>query len=262
MENETEKLIKKLAIQAGEITAKKFGKVGVKYTKRDIGDVVTEADLIANRMIISGIKEKYPDHNIISEEIPSEKTKSKYLWTVDPLDGTRNFVTTTPLFCTMICFVKNSEPQLAVIYDPICKNLYFAKKGRGAFLNGKKMKCSDTKKWEQSFGCGPCNMNTKKGVNKVMRRLIVAAEKETFWLSALGSTGISMMAVASGRRDWGFSLSGEIWDYAPVFLILKEAGCTITALDGKPWKLGTEGMITGNKYLQPKLLTLIKDALK
>jgi myo-inositol-1(or 4)-monophosphatase len=162
----------------------------------------------------------------------------------------------------MICLVKDKEVQLSAIYDPIHKDLYFAKKGAGAFLNGKRMRCSDTKQWKRSFGCGPVNMNAKKGVNKVMKRLITVGEKETFWLSGLGSTGISMMAVASGKRDWGFSLSGEIWDYAPVSLILKEAGCKITALDGKPWRLGTEGMVVGNKHLQPRLLKLIKEALK
>jgi myo-inositol-1(or 4)-monophosphatase len=225
MKVNTEGLIKQLVIQAGTLTAKKFGKVGIKYSKRDPGDVVTEADLAANRMIIKGIKSHYPDHDIISEEIPSDERKSNYVWIIDPLDGTRNFVSKTPLFCTMICLVKNDELQLSAIYDPIHKDLYFAKKGKGAFLNGKRMQCSETKQWKRSFGCGPVNMNAKKGVNKVMKRLITAGENETFWLSGLGSTGISMMAVASGKRDWGFSLSGEIWDYAPVFLILKEAGC-------------------------------------
>jgi myo-inositol-1(or 4)-monophosphatase len=159
----------------------------------------------------------------------------------------------------MIAFAKDDEVQLAAIYDPIHKELYFAKKGRGAFLNGKRIHCSETKEWERSFGSGTCNM--RKRVPDVVQYLASTAQKETFWMSALGSIGITMTSIASGKRDWAFSLGGFIWDFAPVFLILKEAGCIVTNLDGKPWRFGTDGMIVGNKYLQPKLLKLVKRAL-
>jgi len=259
MNRDAENLIKQLATKAGMVTARKFGKVGVKYTKANVADVVTEADLAANRVIIKGIRSMFPDHDIISEEVPNGERRSKYVWTIDPLDGTRNFVTKMPLFCTMIGFAKDDEMQLATIYDPIHKGLYFAKKGHGAFLNGKRIRCSDTKKWERSFGCGPSSWG--KRAPKVLKHIATAAEKEPIWLSMLGSAGIAMTSVASGKRDWAFSLGGGIWDYAPGFLILKEAGCTVTRLDGKDWKLGDVGMVFGNKYLQPKILKLVKQAL-
>jgi myo-inositol-1(or 4)-monophosphatase len=262
MDNGIEKLIKQLAVQGGTITAKKFGKVGVEYTKADIADVVTVADLAANKAIIAGIKEEYPDHDIISEEIPSGARTSNYAWIIDPLDGTRNFVTKMPLFCTMIAFTKNDEVRMAAIYDPIHKDLYFARKGRGAFLNGRKIKCSDTKIWERSFGLGTGVMNPQKHTPEVMRLLMASAKNKVFWMGILGSVGISMTSVAAGKRDWAFSLSGSLWDYAPVSLMLEEAGCTVTNTQGKPWKLGDQGMIVGNKYLQPKLLKLIKKALR
>lgn len=88
------------------------------------------------------------------------------------------------------------------------------------------------------------------------------AEKETFWLSVFGSIRITMSAVASGKRDWAFSLSGSVWDYAPVYLILKEAGCRVTGLDGKSWKFGNNGMVVGNPHLQPRLLKLVRKALR
>ena len=102
----------------------------------------------------------------------------------------------------------------------------------------------------------------RKRVPRVMKYLAITAEKETFWLSALGSIGITMTSVASGKRDWAFSLSYLAWDHAPVSLILKEAGCLVTDLRGKDWKLGSDGMVVGNQHLQPRLLKLIKKALR
>lgn len=260
MEKGVERLIKQLAVRAGALTAKKFGKVGVKYTKANIADVVTEADLMANKIIVDGIKKRYPGHDIISEELPPAARSSPYVWIIDPLDGTRNFVTRMPLFCTMIGFAKNNVVQLAAIYDPIHKNLYFAQKGRGAFLNGKRIHCSATKAWHQSFGSSTANWS--KRVPRVMKRLAAAAEKESFWMSSLGSGGITMTSVASGKRDWACSLGHFVWDYAAPFLILKEAGCAVTDAHGKPWKLGSDGMIAGNPYLQPKILKLVREALE
>jgi myo-inositol-1(or 4)-monophosphatase len=144
--------IKQLAKTGGEIVGKKFGKIGVKYTKKDAKDVVTEADLAANKVITNAIKKKYPNHSIISEETGEEMTGSDYCWIIDPLDGTLNFATNVPLFGTMIGLAYKGEMILSAIYFPCTKEMLFAKRGKGAFLNGKRVHCSAQKKWNQSYG--------------------------------------------------------------------------------------------------------------
>jgi myo-inositol-1(or 4)-monophosphatase len=255
-----DKLIKALALEAGVAIQKKFGQVGVKYTKKNPADVVTEADLAANKIIIKGIRKAYPDHDILSEELPWPTRKSPYLWIIDPLDGTRNFASGTPFFCTMIGLAKDDEMQLAAIYDPTHDDLYFARKGGGAFLNGKKIICSRTKEWKYSFGCGTSEMDIHS--NDSRKKLIAIAQKEPFWMGALGSIGLSMVYVAAGKRDWAYCWGGEIWDYAPTLLILEEAGCIVTDLNGKPWNLESKSMVVGNKYLQSKLLDIISSENK
>jgi myo-inositol-1(or 4)-monophosphatase len=145
-----EKLIQKLALDAGKDVAKKFGKGGMKYTKTDFVDVVPEAGHAANRPIISRIRKKYPEHESISEEMPLPTRTPKYVWTIKPLDGTRNFVTRMPLICTMISFAVDNRIQLAAIYDPAHNDPYFALKGRGAYLDGKRTHCSGTREWERT----------------------------------------------------------------------------------------------------------------
>src|SRR3989339_1735679 len=97
-----EKFLKKIIVKAGKETLKYFGKVGVKYTKKHIADVVTEADLKSSSIIVSAIKKRFPEHGIISEEEKDHNNDAEYVWIVDPLDGTRNFATKTPYFCVLI----------------------------------------------------------------------------------------------------------------------------------------------------------------
>lgn len=245
--------------QAGRETLKFFGNTGVKYTKRDAADVVTEADLVSNRMLVERIQAEYPTHALISEELGESGGTSEYRWIIDPLDGTRQFATHTPSFCTMVGLAKGGEMEIAAIYDPLHDELFFAEKGAGASLNGNPIHCSETSEWENSFGsCGP---RQSKERAPFLARLLKAAdtEKGSFWLSIFGSAGISMCYVACGRRDWGFSLSGSLWDTAAPSLILQEAGCEVSNLQGQLWKLGDGGLFFGNPHLQPKVVELARN---
>ena len=249
--------LKQITHQAGQIVLEKFGKVGVKYTKSNESDVVTEADLAANDFLVEQITKKYPDHGIISEERGESNTKAEYVWIIDPLDGTRNFSTRTPLFAVMVSLSKNEKIHLAAIYDPVHDQMVFAEQGQGAYLNDQPIHCSQTKKWEHSYGCGITIMNSQKV--PILIRLLESAYKEPFWLSAAGSAAIRSIYVADGRRDWLISIGDKIWDYAAPSLILQEAGCVVTNINGKPWNLKHESMIAANPHLHKKLLAIIKE---
>lgn len=255
-----ERFIQRIAVAAGKAAVKKFGKVGVKYTKETPEDVVTEADLLANRIIVGAIRKNYPEHGIISEEMPGEGEGSEYVWTIDPIDGTRNFVTGVPLFCVMVSLARRGNTQLAVIYDPVHKELFYAKKGQGAFLNGKHIHCSRTAHWKGSYGS--CSIKTNGKYGKVKKVLLEKSKREDFWMSAFGSVGITGAYLAAGRRDWCYSFNPSLWDWAGPALIMKEAGCVVTNTEGKPWRPGDAGIVAGNKHLQPQLLAMVKKALK
>jgi len=250
-----EKFIKQITKEAGIAILRKFGKIGVKYTKKDATDVVTEADLTANNIITNAIKKKYPSHAIISEETGEHQNGAEYCWIIDPLDGTRNFLTRTPMFAVMIGLAHNEKMELATIYNPCTDELFFAKKGDGAFLNDKKVTCSQRKAWENSWGLTSVNMTEKNAAN--LYKLLKYSEKEKFWMSALGSAGVSVMYQADGRRDWRASQGGGLWDYAAASLILAESGCIVTNFKGEPWSLKDKEILSANKYLHSKLLKIM-----
>lgn len=250
-----EKFIKNITKKAGAAILKKFGKVRVKYTKEDAADVVTEADLVANNIITKAIKKEYPLHGIISEEAGEHQGGEEYCWIIDPLDGTRNFLTRTPMFAVMIALARNGKIELATIYNPCTDELLFAKKGRGAFLNGKKVSCSQHKTWKDSWGLVSVNMTTKNATN--LQKLSKYSKKEKFWMSAFGSAGVSVMYQADGRRDWRASQGGGLWDYAAASLILTEAGCKVTNFKGEPWSIKDREIISANKHLHSKLLKIM-----
>lgn len=254
-----EKFIKQIAKEAGIAILKKFGKVGVKYTKKDAADVVTDADLVANTIITEAIKKKYPSHAIISEETGEHQNGAEYCWIIDPLDGTRNFLTRTPMFAVIIGLARNGEMELATIYNPCTDELFFAKRGCGTFLNGKRVGCSRRKTWENSWGLTSVNMTGKNVDN--LRKLLEYSAKEKFWMSALGSAGVSTMYQADGRRDWRASQGGGLWDYAAPSLILTEAGCKVTNFKGRPWSLKDREILSANPYLHSRLLKIMNSKL-
>lgn len=256
-----EEFIQKIAKEAGKAILEQYGKIGSKYYKTDPTDVVTEADLIANRIISSAIKEKYPDHGIISEEEKEHAQTAEYVWIVDPLDGTRNFSTQTPIFATMIALAKKGEIILAVIYDPYNDWLYFAKKSQGTRKNGQIVKCSKTREMNHSFGSGVGNFIPVR--IPFLKSLIKIATKEGhFHASGFISAAHNAFYVADGRRDWYYSAGGGLWDYTATYLILKEAGCVVTNDKGEPWSIKDRSIVAANKYLYPKFIKIVKGDFK
>lgn len=250
--------IQDLARKAGKILKGRFGRVHTVRMKAHSTDVVTEADISANELIVSAIRKRFPSHGIISEETGTHQDGADYLWYIDPLDGTYNFSKNTPIFCTMIGLAYKGVMQLSVIYDPMLDLLYFAKRGKGAFLNGKRIRCSAQKKWENSFGILSGNLGRASLIDRVAR-FLGQARKTPFWLSMFGSAGIAAGYIASGVRDWAV-FGGGPWDCAAPALLLKEAGCMVTNDTGRSFKVGDTRIVAANKYIHPKILKLARSS--
>src|SRR6056297_3496811 len=134
----------KAAKKAGQYILKNFHQVKKKdiKTKDNFAGLATKIDKTAEKIIKKIIIEKYPDHNILGEESGQSHKNSDYTWVIDPLDGTHNYLMGNPLFCTAIALTYKNEVILGVIYAPYLKELYWAEKGKGAYLNDKKIKVS------------------------------------------------------------------------------------------------------------------------
>lgn len=217
---------------------------------------MTAVDVVANRLIADTIRTKFPTHGIISEEQPESNADAEYVWIVDPLDGTRNFSTGTPLFGVMVAMARRGVLELAAIHDPVHDTLYFAERGRGASVNGKSIHCSECQEWAYSYGCSGASITKGKVSN--LRSLVDSAASEPFWLNQFGSCAVSAMYTADGRRDWYVSLGGSVWDYAASALLLAEAGCVVTNLQGQPWTTSDQQLVAAPPALHYELLRRIR----
>jgi myo-inositol-1(or 4)-monophosphatase len=258
MKNEEymERFLKRIVVAAGKSTLKLFKKTGIKYTKSNPTDVVTEADLMSHRIISASIKKNFPDHGIISEEDKEYKTDSKYVWIIDPIDGTLNFSRGTQLYGVFIALVKDKEPLMGASYMPCTDELYFARKGKGASRNGKRVHCSNVSNFTISYGVtGSVWTKRRKRLNDSIIKMI---DKERVWISSIGSFAVSTGYVADGQRDWMISKGGGVWDYAASVIILREAGCKVTNYEGEDWTLDDREMLAANPKLHKEMLKLVK----
>jgi myo-inositol-1(or 4)-monophosphatase len=256
--DEYEQFIKKIVIRAGILTLKYYGKIGVDHTKAGgVNDVVTIADLKTQELINNTVNKKFPKHGIIGEENSKINKDAEYVWYIDPIDGTRNYSKAIPSYGVMIALAKNDEVIMSAIYMPISKELYFAKKNKGAFLNNKRITCSKFPTFIDSNGVIGQKWDKKR---KLMYDSLTKKVKDkSVYMAAVGSIAVASSMVSDGRKDWIMSDGGGVWDYAAPSLLLKESGCKVTNLKGEEWSLKDAQMLAANPILHKEIMKIIKE---
>lgn len=241
------------ARQAEKAIMRHYGKkehIKIKPNK----SLVATADLEANKAIIKVIKNNFPSHSILSEETGFEDNKSDFKWVIDPIDGTHNFLRKIPIFGTSIALEYKNEVVLGVLHFPVLKLTAFAQNGRGAFLNGKRIKVSGKKSLDHSFLLIEFSYAGREEKIGFLKKLT----GKTIDIRNFGSAVHSLMLVASGICDAYMVLSTNEWDVAAGFLLVEEAGGRVTGLDGKKWNFEERKYIISNGKLHKELLKYAK----
>lgn len=242
--------------EAGKIIMQYFdGEFKVDH-KEGINNLVTEVDKLAEKKIIEIIKLSYPTHSIISEEVGELLQTSDYQWIIDPIDGTVNFAHGVPICCVSIGVLYQDELILGAVYNPMMNELFFAEKGKGATLNGKKIKVSDNNNFKTAFLVTGFPYNWPESAQhpiKVFERLVL----EGLPVRRLGSAAIDLCWVACGRFDafWEYNL--QPWDVAAGYLIVQEAGGRITDFDGTSYSVFTKETLATNGLIHNEILSVI-----
>lgn len=223
--------IETLARGAGAILRDGYNKEHTIQYKGEI-DLVTETDHASESFLLNEIASKFSGGHILTEETGSIAGTNEDLWFIDPLDGTVNYAHHIPIFCVSIGFALNGRMSHAAVYDPLRDEMFTAERGKGAFLNGKKIQVSETKELGKSLlvtGFPYDTWNTELDNFKYFERL----GKKTQGVRRLGSAALDGCYVAAGRFDafWEFKL--KPWDIAAAGLICEEAGAKVTAVDGR-----------------------------
>ncbi len=254
---------RKVAFEAAHLAGKRLMKYyhhlkRAEIYKKSVFDLVTKADLEANQIIIKTIKRYYPNHDFLSEETGLEDNPDVYEWVIDPLDGTSNYVIGSPMFCIAIALRKQSQILLSVQYTPVTDELYYAEHGKGAYLNNIKLSVSRTTKLLDSM------ITFARSKHPQSRNKYVQVQKElqgkVLNMRHFGSTALTLAYVAAGRVAGGIVMPPGItsWDILPGVLLVREAGGTVTDLEGKRWTSKSQGIVATNGRIHKQLLNIIQ----
>lgn len=228
--------------------------------------LATEADLLSEKFVMEKITAFYPDHLILSEEDsfkrqidPAKIPEGKYMWLIDPLDGTNNFYNRVPFFCVSLALNCGKETLAGVVYNPVNCELFYAIKDKGAFLirligdNEVKIQLTPAK-GKKRFKEALLSANlTSKRVEKDLLKSF----PEVRAMRRLGSAALEMSYVAAGMLDayWEYRL--QPWDMAAAGLICREAGVKISAIDGDDYHPFGHSVLTSDPNLYQELRKIL-----
>ncbi len=242
----------KAAKEAGKILVANFSRIK-KIKKKAPGDYVTNIDLMAEKKIINIIKKRFPSHSILSEEVGFIDNKSDFIWYIDPLDGTHNYIHNFPLFGVSIAVAHKGELQAGVIYLPMLKELYVAQRGKGAFLNGKKIKVSERLIQHSMVGFGAVLRRKNEEKLAILKKLA----GNILDIRIFGVAVYTATLVAKGNLDAHVAVTSLPWDIAAGALIIQEAGGRITEVDGSPFSLESDNFVSSNGLVHKDILKII-----
>ena len=220
-------------------------------------DLVTETDLHSENIIKSIIRASYPDHDLLAEESEKESSQSDFLWIIDPLDGTTNFVHGYPSFAVSIGLFFQNKPLIAVVLELPNTKLYTAIKDEGAWYEGEPFTCSQTDSIEKSLLLTGFGYEHGDLWERNMALFKYFTDK-TQGVRRLGAAAVDLCHVASGKVDgfWEFDL--KPWDSAAGILIAQEAGCVVSQMDGSDYSIYDNNILVANPKIHREMILEIE----
>jgi myo-inositol-1(or 4)-monophosphatase len=248
-----------IVLRAGEIQMSRR-QSGFQINKKGTIDLVTEVDLECERMCRAVIAERFPDHDILAEELssgPLQAATSRCRWVFDPLDGTTNYAHGLPVFCTSLALEIDGRPEVGAIYDPTREELFTAERGVGAFVNGTRLSVSGT----GTLLDGLLVTGFPYDVHEKLDRLLAmfgAFLGEARAVRRLGSAALDLCYVAAGRFDGFWEQSLKPWDVAAGALIVEEAGGRVSGMDGTRFDPAAAHLVASNGQIHEAMLAVIQ----
>ena len=256
----------KAARRAGSIINRAaLDRTQLEIRSKQANDFVTQVDRAAETAIIDVVRQAYPDHAILGEESgalegknPSGTTsKAEYRWIIDPLDGTTNFIHGFPQYCVSIALQHRGAIEHGVVYDPAKNELFTASKGRGAFLDDRRMrvtKCANLKDALVGTGFPFKEMSRLDSYFKQLREVM----KNSSGVRRAGAAALDLAYVAAGRLDAFWELGLSPWDMAAGALLIQEAGGMVGDLKGDTGWLESGDIAAATPKVFTQLLTALK----
>jgi myo-inositol-1(or 4)-monophosphatase len=231
----------------------------VRISQKQVNDFVTEVDQASEQVIIETLLTAYPDHGILAEESGSihGNPNSDHVWCIDPLDGTTNFIHGFPFYCVSIALISHGKIEQAVVYDPTRNDLYTATKGRGSFVNDRRLRVSKRIRLNEClistgfpFRPGDDFQSYLQMMSEVMQR--------TAGIRRPGAAALDLAYVAAGYTDGFFETGLHPWDMAAGALLITEAGGLVGNFTGDSKFLDHKECLAGNPKVYAQLVPLLQ----
>jgi myo-inositol-1(or 4)-monophosphatase len=249
-----------LARQAGQLQRERLGSdVGVQF-KGEI-DLVTEVDKACEELIVDGLKQAFPDHDILAEENEYPATAAAYKWVIDPLDGTTNFAHGYPWFCVSIALEVRGQIEVGVVYHPMMDELFTAIRGNGAFCNGRRLHVSDHHPLRNCLlATGFPYDRTADNENNFAN--FFHFQLSTRGIRRAGAAALDLASVAAGRLDGYWECKLKPWDVAAGMLLVEEAGGRVTDHTGAPYSIYNHRILAANQLVHQEMSQLLAHAAR
>ena len=245
------------ARKAGSIINRAALAGGLNVRSKRAKDYVTQVDQAAEEAIIEVVRKAYPEHGFLAEESGASAADAEYVWIIDPIDGTTNFIHGFPQYCTSIGIRHRGALAHAVVYDPVANELFTASKGRGAFLNDRRIRVTPlTKLGEALVGTG-FPFKELDRLDLYMRQLHKMMQTCS-GVRRAGAAALDLAYVACGRLDAFWELGLAPWDMAAGALLIQEAGGLVGDLKGDQTYMESGDIVAAT----PKVFTSLLEALR
>jgi myo-inositol-1(or 4)-monophosphatase len=244
---------------AGAIQKARYGAKDLDIQFKGEIDLVTEVDKACEAAVVALIRDRFPDHDIVTEETDLARHGSPYVWFVDPLDGKTNYAHSYPFFCCSVALTFNGEPVAGAVYDPIKEELFTAERGSGAHLNGRRLQVTDRSDLLRSLLTTGFAYDMRLDLTAALRlfnRFMGVARA----IRRDGAAALDLSYVAAGRADGFWEEKLHPWDVMAGALLVTEAGGRISRFDGSPLALmKADEVVAANPALHAAMMDVLRE---
>ncbi|MBF0367965.1 MAG: inositol monophosphatase [Magnetococcales bacterium] len=247
-------------LKAGAMVLRHFDRRHqLQVTQKGAADFVTNADMEVEKELLFHLQRGYPEYGVLAEESGAHGEESDYYWIIDPIDGTTNFLQGVPHFAISIALARGSEIEIGVVYDPIRNELFTAERGRGAFLNDRRIRVGGRQSLSSALLATAFPFRDKDSLPPFMacfESLFMACGD----IRRGGSAALDLVYTADGRLDGFWETGLAPWDLAAGGLILLEAGGFLSDFEGNKNYMVSGDVVAGNPLLHKRILAKIKES--
>jgi myo-inositol-1(or 4)-monophosphatase len=247
------------AAQAGAEIIRRYYRDGVTMRSKQSFNLVSDADLESERAIVEIIRQSFPDHAVLGEELHRAEADSEHLWVIDPLDGTNNFAHHVPHFAVSIAYCQRGQPVCGVVTDPIHDDWYLAARGRGAWHNGRRAQvATQTRLDEALIGVG-FYYDRDRIMQATLDAIRDLFHQQIHGIRRFGAAALDLCYVGVGSFGAFFEYELAPWDYAAGQLFVVEAGGQVSTCRGEPLQLAKGGVLASNGPLHEAVLKIVRE---